>query len=195
MHNRCISSLYRQKRQQHGHRPILRMGDNGASTICGFVTSARKISIRAERLRQSGHAPSEPSQTPRWQTTPRPVAIRRVALPIALQSRLRRFFSLCRYPIVNEHHGVVANCDHTSEWVHWIHQQNVNRSGSLTQGSISTRHFVCHICLRYSHNISKMYFSLLKTPEVSERMWSVNLDASISEDYQTVGGHSGRPSE
>jgi len=43
--------------------------------------------------------------------------------------------------------------------------------------------------------ISKMYFSLWKTPEVSERMWSVNLDASISEEYQTVGGHSGRPSE
>ena len=43
--------------------------------------------------------------------------------------------------------------------------------------------------------ISKMYFSLRKTPEVSERMWSVNLDASIAEEYQTVGGHSGRPSE
>jgi len=43
--------------------------------------------------------------------------------------------------------------------------------------------------------ISKMYFSLWNTPEVSERMWSVNLDASILEEYQTVGGHSGRPSE
>jgi len=30
---------------------------------------------------------------------------------------------------------------------------------------------------------------------VSERMWSVNLDASISGEYQTVGGHSGRPLE
>jgi hypothetical protein len=43
--------------------------------------------------------------------------------------------------------------------------------------------------------ISKMYFSLWKPPEVSERMWSVNLEGSISEEYQTVGGHSGRPSE
>ena len=26
-------------------------------------------------------------------------------------------------------------------------------------------------------------------------MWSVNLEASISGEYQTLGGHSGRPSE
>jgi hypothetical protein len=43
--------------------------------------------------------------------------------------------------------------------------------------------------------ISKMYFSLWKTPGVSERMWSVNLEASISGEYQTLGGYSGRPSE
>ena len=29
---------------------------------------------------------------------------------------------------------------------------------------------------------------------MSERMWSVNLDASISGEYQTVGGHPGHPS-
>jgi len=44
-------------------------------------------------------------------------------------------------------------------------------------------------------DISKMYFSHWKSPGVSERMWSVNLDESISGEYQTVGGHSGRPSE
>jgi len=43
--------------------------------------------------------------------------------------------------------------------------------------------------------ISKMYFGLWKTPGVSERMWSVNLAASISGEYQTLGGYSGRPSE
>jgi len=43
--------------------------------------------------------------------------------------------------------------------------------------------------------ISKMYFSHWKPPGVSERMWSVNLDASISGEYQTLGGHSCRPSE
>jgi hypothetical protein len=44
-------------------------------------------------------------------------------------------------------------------------------------------------------DISKMYFSLWKPSEVSERMWSVNLDGSISGEYLTIGGHSGRPSE
>jgi len=43
--------------------------------------------------------------------------------------------------------------------------------------------------------ISKMNFSHWKTPGVSERMWSVNLDASISGEYQTLGGHSCWPSE
>ena len=45
------------------------------------------------------------------------------------------------------------------------------------------------------HSISKMYFSHWKPPGVSERMWSVNLDASISAEYQTLGGHSCRPWE
>jgi len=30
---------------------------------------------------------------------------------------------------------------------------------------------------------------------VSERMWRVNIDASISGEYQTIGGHSSQPSE
>jgi len=115
--------------------------------------SAKNISVRAEWLRQSGRAPSEPSETPRWQTTPRPAPIRRIRLHIALRSRFLRFFSLCRYPIVHEHCGVVANWDDTSVWVHWEHQQNVSRSGSHTQGSISTRHFVYHIRLCYCHKI------------------------------------------
>jgi len=40
-----------------------------------------------------------------------------------------------------------------------------------------------------------MYFSHWKPPAVSERMWGVNLDASISGEYQTIEGHSCRPSE
>ena len=89
----------------------------------GFIehshtTSAKNISVRAEWLRQSGRAPSEPSETPRWRITPCPASIPRVALYITLQSPFRRFFSFCRSPI---HSGVVANCDHTSEWVHWVH--------------------------------------------------------------------------
>ena len=44
-------------------------------------------------------------------------------------------------------------------------------------------------------HISKMYFSHWKTPGVSERMWSVILDASISGEYQTLGEHSCWPSE
>jgi len=83
--------------------------------------SAKNISVRAEWLRQSGRALSEPSETPRWRITPHPVSIPPIALHFALQSLFLRFFSLCRSPILNEHSGVGANCDHTSEWVHWVH--------------------------------------------------------------------------
>jgi len=84
-------------------------------------TSARNNYVRAEWLRQRGRAPSQPSATPRWQITPRPASIPRVALHIAPQSFFRRFFSLCRSPILSKHSSVVANCDHMSEWVHWVH--------------------------------------------------------------------------
>jgi hypothetical protein len=40
-----------------------------------------------------------------------------------------------------------------------------------------------------------MYFSYWKPPGVSERRWSINLDASIPEEYQTLGGYSGQPSK
>jgi hypothetical protein len=46
-----------------------------------------------------------------------------------------------------------------------------------------------------STNISKVYISYWETPGVSERRRSVNLEASISGENQTIGGHSGRPSE
>jgi len=84
------------------------------------TSSAKNISVRAEWLRQSGRAPSEPSETPRWWITPRPASIQRVAFHIALRSLFHRFFSFCRSPILNDHSGVVANCDYTSEWVHWV---------------------------------------------------------------------------
>jgi hypothetical protein len=50
-------------------------------------------------------------------------------------------------------------------------------------------------CLLLAIHISKMYFSHWKPPGVSERMWNVNLEASISGEYQTLGAHSWRSSE
>jgi hypothetical protein len=50
------------------------------------------------------------------------------------------------------------------------------------------------MCTWYYTFISKMYFSHWKPPGVSERMWSVNLDASIAGEYHTLWGHSSRPS-
>jgi len=49
--------------------------------------SARNISVRAEWLRQSRCTPSEQSEIPRWQPTPRQAPIQCVALHLALWSR------------------------------------------------------------------------------------------------------------
>jgi len=62
-------------------------------------TSVKNIFVWAEWLRQSGRAPSEPSETPRWRTSPLLASIPCIAFHIAFQSPLRRFFSLCRSPI------------------------------------------------------------------------------------------------
>ena len=70
------------------------------NTLKPPATSAKTISVRAEWLHQSGRAPAEQSETPRWQITPHPETVPRVALHIALQSQFCRFFSLCLYPIV-----------------------------------------------------------------------------------------------
>jgi len=56
----------------------------------------------------------------------------------------------------------------------------------LTYISVVIIHFV---------DISKMDFSHWQPPGVSERMCSVHLDASISGEYQTQGGHSEWPWE
>jgi hypothetical protein len=43
--------------------------------------------------------------------------------------------------------------------------------------------------------MSETYYIHWKPPGESQRIWCVNLDASISEQYQTIGGHSGWSSE
>jgi len=81
---------------------------------------SKKNSVQAEWLHQSGRAPSEASETPRWWITSRPASIQHVALYIALRSLFHCLFAFCRSPILNDHSGAMANCDNTSEWVRWV---------------------------------------------------------------------------
>jgi len=121
--------------------------------------SHRSGSISKKHFCPGGMAPSESMHSVRAvrdtpvvaYSAPGTNTMRRIAsCPLIT---VHRFFSLCQYAIVNENSGVVANCDHTSEWVDWVHQQNVNRSGGHMQGSISSKHFVYHIRCCYSHKI------------------------------------------
>jgi len=60
------------------------------------TASAKNISVWLGWLHQSGRAPSEPSETPRWRITAHLASKPRVALHITLQSPFHRFFLLCR---------------------------------------------------------------------------------------------------
>jgi len=89
-------------------------------SIFSTIPSAKDISVWVECLRQSGCAPSELSETHQWRITPHLASIPCVALLIALRSPFGHLFSVCLSSILNKHYGVVANSDHTSEWVHWV---------------------------------------------------------------------------
>jgi len=83
--------------------------------------SAKKKSVCAEWLHQCKPTQSDLSETPWWLNNPFPASIPRVALHIALRLWLHHFFLLCQSCILNEYYGTMANCDHMSEWVHWVH--------------------------------------------------------------------------
>jgi hypothetical protein len=100
------------QRIRHSTQPQLSRR-NLFTLIC---TSVKNISIRAEWLRQSGRAPSEPWDTPRWRITLRPASIQCVAFHIALWSLFHSFFSFCRSPILNDHSGVVVTVSIRQNW-------------------------------------------------------------------------------
>jgi len=53
--------------------------------------------------------------------------------------------------------------------------------------------FILYLLLSTCFYIREIYFSHWKPPGVFQRIWSVNLDASISGEYQTLGGLPGAP--
>jgi len=66
----------------------------------------------------------------------------------------------------------------------------------LTNSSMIAFYFVHEKnMLHKDGHISKMYFSHWELPGVCERRWSVNLEASISGENQTLGRLAGRPSK
>jgi hypothetical protein len=95
---------------------------------CASGTGCLSIDISKKHFCRGGMAPSEwmrsvraVRETPVADYSMPGVNATRVTLHIALRSLFLRFFSLCRSPNLIKHSGVVVNCDHTSECVHWVH--------------------------------------------------------------------------
>jgi hypothetical protein len=70
-------------------------------------------------------------------------------------------------------------------------QRSIDRTATMLLRSVTN----LRSCNFHNPLFSKMYFSRWKYPGVSERMWSVNLEASVSREYQTLEGYSGRLTE
>jgi len=135
--------------------------------------SAKNISVRALWLRRSRCTPSEASETPGWRITPRPASIQRIAFHIALWSVFHLFFSFGRSPILNDHSGVVANCDHTSEWVDWV-----SACIGIARRWVTLRKSL----LAFFLPASKLQFSLYRfytSFEVARSMWLLTIHHSF----------------
>jgi hypothetical protein len=98
----------------HNSKKHLKIANIHLDALLSRFSSVREISVRVDWLRQSGRAPSEPSETPRWRITLCPASIECVAFHIAFWLLFHLFFLCSRSPILNDQSGVVANCDHTS---------------------------------------------------------------------------------
>jgi hypothetical protein len=68
---------------------------------------------------------------------------------------------------------------------------NLNKSATISFQTL----YLPYLSALLTLDISKMYFIHWKPPGVSERMWSVYLDASIAGEYESLEGHSSRPTE
>jgi len=93
---------------------------NDIYSLLEYTPSVTCISVRAEWLRQSGRAQSVKLHAPWWRITPCPASIPWFTLHFNFRSQFCCLSLLCWSLIVNKHSGVMANCDDTSEWVHWI---------------------------------------------------------------------------
>jgi hypothetical protein len=89
---------------------------------CGnsLLSTVIKITVRGECLSLSGPAPLDPSLTTSRRNTLPAVLIQRVAFHVSLRLLFYHFCSFCRFLILNDLSCFVANCDHTSEWVHLV---------------------------------------------------------------------------
>jgi hypothetical protein len=97
--SKCISELHDHSLQVHLHQQK-------------SFPSGRTGCVRVDALRQSG---------PRHPGGGSLRARRQYHASSCISPSDRRFFSFCRPPTLNKHSGVVANCNHTSEWVHCVH--------------------------------------------------------------------------
>ena len=91
------------------------------SLLLQWSASRRRISFWAEWLRRSRRSLLQLSITPWWRNAPPPALMGHFAWHMALRSPFHPSFSLGVSSILNKHSAVVANCDHPSELVHWVH--------------------------------------------------------------------------
>jgi len=154
--------------------------------LCGYGTLGT-TGVRIQH-KVSGRAAAEVSAT--LEVSRR--AAQRSQLLQHLNNLIVKFYSILNAPpslkvLWGTCVNALAECESTLQTCRrgWEHLEVLRSTGEGCQSAWE----VC-VWLR-----NQMYFSYWKRPWVSERMWSVNIDVSISGEYQTLGGHSCRSSE
>jgi hypothetical protein len=83
------------------------------------------------------------------------------------------FISLCQSPIVNEHSVVVANCDHTSVWVHIVHSCII-----IAMQWVALRKSLLTFLLP-AHTLQFSLHSVYKSFQVARSMWLLTIHPSL----------------
>jgi hypothetical protein len=81
----------------------------------------------------------------------------------------RRFFSLCRSTIGDKHSAGVANCDHTSEWVHWVHTSIGIAIQRLTLRKSLLRIPLHYVRVAYEEGEKIRYYPAVRIHKISVR--------------------------
>jgi len=94
-------------------------------------------------------------------------------LHIALWLLFHCFFSICRYPILNDYSGVAANCYHTSEWVHWV-----SSCIGIAMGWVTPRKSLLAFLLP-GQKIQFSLYWLYTSFQVGRSMWLLTIHGSL----------------
>jgi hypothetical protein len=101
------------------------------------------------------------------------VSIQPVALYIARHSLFDPFFACIRSSVLNDHSGIVANCDHTSECAYWVHA-----CSGIAMQWVTLRRSLFTFFLS-AHKMQCSLYQIYTSFQVARPMWLLTIHRSF----------------